>query len=80
MKLIGCAVLDTKVGAYSPPIFFKSRGEAIRAFSDSVKDENIAFHKHPADYVFYFVGEFDDNQGVFVACSPERLLSGDEVG
>jgi len=58
-------VFDTKVEAYNQPFFMKSRGEAIRAFSDIVNDKNHAFNRHPEDYVLFELGEYDDSCAKF---------------
>lgn len=81
MKLIACAVFDSKVGAYSPPFFVKTKGEAIRSFTDACRDDKVPFAKHPADYRLFFLGEFDDNSGLLSGLSkPEPSLGADELG
>lgn len=77
MKLVICSVLDRAISAYNAPMFFRTRMEAIRSFSDAVnsgKDQN--FSRHPEDYFLMFHGEFDDATGVFTATdTPERVVS-----
>ena len=51
MNLFAVSVYDSAVGAYSPPIFAKSKGEAIRSFSDACNDSSTAMSKHPQDYI-----------------------------
>ncbi|QCQ84806.1 nonstructural protein [Blackfly microvirus SF02] len=80
MRLIICSVFDSKVGAFSPPFFVKTRGEAIRSFTDACKDSSLPFTKHPADYRLFFLGEFDDVSGVVFGDKPEPLIGADEVG
>lgn len=79
MKLVVCSVFDTKVGAYAAPNFFKTKGEAIRAFTDAVVQEGSPFGKHRPDYRFFCLGEFDDSTGQLTACVPEVLIGADEV-
>nr|QJB19229.1 MAG: nonstructural protein [Microvirus sp.] len=75
MKLLACAVRDGAVGAFLTPMFFRSKGEAIRSFTDAATNSEHQFSKHMSDYVFYVVGEFDDNSGLFSPCEPLRLIS-----
>jgi hypothetical protein len=79
MKLLMCAVFDSKVSAYSPPFCVKTKGEAIRSFSDAVADTNTALNKHRADYRLWLVGEFDDNTGAVAPIYPEALIGADEI-
>lgn len=58
-------VLDTKVGAYSSPFYSRSKGEALRSFSDTVKSPEHLFAKHPEDYVLFELGSFDDSNCKF---------------
>lgn len=58
-------VYDSKAEAYLPPFYLSTRGQAIRAFSDSVNDPNHAFNRHPADYTLFMIGEFDDQNASF---------------
>lgn len=78
--LVACAVFDSKVGAYSPPFFVKTKGEAIRSFTDACADDNLPFKKHPGDYRLFLLGEFDDNSGLLTAVgNPVPLIGADEV-
>ena len=73
MKLEVYAVHDAAVGAFNRPLFFRSRGEAIRAFQDAVLDTQSGFSAHGADYSFYVVGDFDDLNGQLISREPERV-------
>lgn len=75
MRLVVCAIHDSKVGAFAIPFSSRSRGEALRSFSDACQDTNMGFHKHPNDYALYIVGEFDDGSGELIATQPVRLAS-----
>lgn len=59
------SVRDNAVGAYLPPVFFKSKGEVIRSVSDAVNGGDSTFKKHAQDFVLFELGEFDDNTGIF---------------
>lgn len=78
MKLQLYSVIDTKVGAFMPPFCARARGEALRSFMGACQDEKHQFFAHKADYALYFVGEFDDGEGIITAVRPERVISGDE--
>ncbi|QCQ84623.1 nonstructural protein [Blackfly microvirus SF02] len=81
MKLLMCAVYDSKVSAYSPPIFFRTRGEAVRSFTDACGEEGSHLAKHGSDFRLWLLGHFDDNSGIVVAVSPlEPIIGADEVG
>lgn len=75
--LIACAVLDTKVGAYAPPFFVRSKAEAIRSFLDACKDPQVSISKHPEDYRLFLVGSFDDLTGHLDPSLPEVLCQGE---
>lgn len=80
MKHLLVSVFDSKVGAFSQPFFVRTKGEAIRSFTDAVKDSGTMFAKHPADYRLYVIGEFDDNDGRLIGSgNPEPLIGADEV-
>jgi hypothetical protein len=66
-------VFDSKVEAYLPPMYFKARGEALRSITETCNDSQSMFFKHPADYFFYELGEFDDSKGVFTLTEPKIL-------
>lgn len=59
------SVFDSKISAYMQPFFMRSRGEAIRAFSDILHDEKSAFAKYPEDYTLFELGEYDDSNACF---------------
>lgn len=61
------SVYDVKVGAYLPPLFFRSKLEAIRAFSSAVADSQHQFCQHPEDYTLFELGEWDDGDAKFKA-------------
>lgn len=71
------AVMDGAVRAFGNPMFFRSKGEALRSFADACQQEGSNFKKHAGDYTFVFLGEFDDGLGQFVNCAggPQRVVS-----
>lgn len=68
------SVFDSKTGIYSHPILRVSRGAAIRDFSDEVANPQSPYAKHPEDFTFYELGEYDDNQGLTVNHEPKISL------
>lgn len=79
MKLNIYAIYDTATGAYMRPFFMQSDGQATRAISDLVQDENHEVGKHPEDYSLFRVGIFDDNTGTLVPENPECLATALEL-
>ena len=53
-------IYDSKLEAYMQPFFMQSKGQAIRAFTDSVNDSQSQFNKHPEDFTLFQIGEYDD--------------------
>ena len=75
MKLDAYAVHDSAVGAFNAPMFFRSRGEAVRSFQDACRDPNAGFASHADHYSFFNVGVFNLDTGelVSLASGPERV-------
>ena len=67
------SVLDIKTVAFLAPYFMRTNGEAIRAFSDACNSGDHQFNRHPADYVLFHVGGFDEGTGEIVPCSHDNL-------
>lgn len=65
MKLKVYSVYDSKVECYFPPVYYRARGEAYRAFEDDCRNEKTNLYKHPEDYTFFELGEFDDSNALF---------------
>jgi len=71
------SVFDHPVGAYLPPFFVRSDGEALRALRATFLDPNHRFSSNPEEYSLFFLGQFDDSAGHFhVEGSPESLGNG----
>lgn len=68
-------VRDTKAQAFMQPFFSNSVGAAIRAFGDAIADEKSPLGKHPADYILYQLGTFDDEGGRFEPSEIIKLLA-----
>lgn len=67
------AVLDTQVKAFMQPFFSPTVGSATRAFRDAVNDPSTMLNKHPADYVLYEIGTWDDETGVIECQTPQQI-------
>lgn len=65
MKYKVCSVFDSKSKLYSNPAFFKTTGDAIRAFMEACKDEKTTVGKYPEDFTFFLLAEFDEELGEF---------------
>lgn len=73
------SVHDKAVGAYLPPWYARSKGEAIRSFTDACNNKEQNFAKYSLDYTLVWLGEWDDSSGHFIARDPERVLGANEV-
>lgn len=76
------AVLDAIAGAFLPPMFMRSRGEAIRSFADACNSSDHQFARHANDYVLFSLGQWDDDTALFIEprnSVPERLVTGLDV-
>ncbi|AXH75866.1 MAG: nonstructural protein [Microviridae sp.] len=73
------SVFDSATKAYMPPFFSRSKGEALRSFTDACSDEKSNFNKHLSDYMLVHCGEFDDNSGVFSTVAPVKIIAGVEL-
>lgn len=80
MNLRVCSVYDHKVMAFSAPMFFRTEGEAIRSFTDAVRDKNTTFYKYPSDFSFHELGTWSDETGLFenLPQGPRLVIQGKE--
>lgn len=70
------AIRDAKAEVFSRPMFYVSRGVAMRDFADAVNGnpEESAYAKHPEDFGLFVVGSFDDNSGMLVPVMQPQML------
>jgi len=68
------AVYDSKVEAYMVPMFFRSKGEALRVFMDAANDEKSALSQHSEDYTLFEVAEWDELTGTIKPLEAKRAL------
>lgn len=64
MFLKAYTILDSKTGIHCQPMFFATDGAFVRAVIDLGLDPTTMVGKHPADYVAYSIGGFDDATGM----------------
>lgn len=64
-KLKVLCVYDSKAQSYATPMFFRSLGEALRAWDDESNRQDSMIHRHPEDYSLMELGEYDDQTGKF---------------
>lgn len=78
MKLRVYSVMDKQVEAFAPPMYFRTKGEAARAFMDGLQNPQNVMGQHRADFTLCFLGWFDDNLGSFEnnPVGPVRELDG----
>lgn len=76
MILLTFSIYDEKAKAYIPPFFMHRQAQAIRVFTDCLKDENHQFSKNPGDYTLWQIGAFDDDIGQATTDSRELLCNG----
>ncbi len=55
------AIYDSKAMAYNNPIYYRTTGEALRAFATACQDPDSYLHKHPGDYTLFEIGSYDDS-------------------
>lgn len=67
-------VFDTKVEAYLTPFYMKSKGEAIRSFTEACNDPQTMFFKHPEDYVLFELGDYSDSDASFCLLPSPRSI------
>lgn len=79
MKLNVYTVFDKAVNAYMQPFFCRSKGEAIRSFSEACSDKSSNFFKYSQDYILVELGEYDDQTGLFISREPMRIIGAHEV-
>lgn len=64
------SVFDRKALQYMPPFFQSTDGAATRLLSDAVGDPQTNVGRHPADFVLFYIGDYDDQKGQMIPVSP----------
>ena len=74
MLLQVMSVRDAKTTVFSQPMFFVTKGVAIRSFHDEVNRIGSDIQKHAEDYSMWFLGVFDDQSSCFTQNNaPEQI-------
>lgn len=74
MILKAFSVYDQKAKVFHKPFFNATHGEAERNFQTAVNDDKTQFYMYPEDFDLYYIGEYDDNKGVFTSLkSPDHV-------
>lgn len=72
MRTNAYSIFDTKGLTYSNPFYAPTHGAALRIVKDAANDANSSLGRHPADYVLYCVGSYDDSIGLFMPLEPKE--------
>lgn len=72
MRVSAYSIFDTKSLVYSNPFYAPTHGAAIRIVTDAARDPNSQLSRHPADFVLYCVGNYDDSNGIFLPVDPKE--------
>ena len=68
------SVYDSCASAYLQPMFFATRGQAIRALTEAVNTADHNFHKYSDQYALFELGTFDDSTASFELYSAPKSL------
>jgi hypothetical protein len=55
------SVYDSKAEAYLSPMYFQSKGQAVRSFTEVANDKTSAIGKYPEDFTLFEIGDFNDS-------------------
>lgn len=58
---------DKKSRTYLPPFMANSEEEAVRQATSASNYTNSLISKFPNDYALFFIGEFDEKEGIIIA-------------
>lgn len=72
MKSNAYTLYDVKSLTYSNPFYAPTHGAAIRIVQDAAQDPNTSLGRHPADFILYCVGSFDDQSAMLWKLDPRE--------
>lgn len=75
MKLFVFAVYDAAAEAYLDPVFFATKGQMLRSFTDACNSSDHMFSRHAKDYTLFHIGMYDPSSGKL-----EPLATPDALG
>lgn len=61
------AVYDSKVQAFSIPFILKSKGEALRSFTEISNDKSSSIGKYPSDFTLFNIAQYEDTTGLITS-------------
>lgn len=65
MKHHAYSIKDAAINVFTVPIFVQYEAIAVRYFNTLANDTTSDVGKYPNQFDLFFVGEFDDDTGVF---------------
>lgn len=80
MQLGMYAVYDNKVEYWQSPMFVRHGQDAMRFFVSACKYEDTMMREFPSQFDLYFLGYFNDQDGVFEPhLPPQKVMSGRDI-
>lgn len=79
MKSQVFSVYDARAQIFHPPFLTHNQFTAQRMIADVVNSPDHSFHRHPADYQLFELGEFDDQTGLYVTHQAKPICVLDEL-
>lgn len=80
MTLKCYSIRDAKGEVFNNPFYKKTHGEAERDFHQLCKDEKSFPGQYPEDYDLYYLGEYDDQTGLFQSLpTPQHIIKAVQV-
>ena len=64
---------------FSRVFLFENDAHAIRVFKGTVTNQNDPMSENPDDYTLYYVGTYDDAEGIPLGQDPRRVITGTEA-
>lgn len=80
MVLIVASVYDVVSQVFSPPMLYRTEGEAARQFLDACNNPQSVVGSHPEDLKLMSLGCFDDTDGTFTGVTPKLICAGVKRG
>jgi len=68
------SVYDNKCEFHKFTFAQRTKGEAIRTFTDLANDANTEICKHPEDFSLFFIADFDETKGEYKNVTPPEHL------
>lgn len=65
MKRKVYTIRDSKAEIYNEPFMQHTHGEAERTIKSLLNKKDNQISLHPEDYDLYYLGEYDDNTGLY---------------